>query len=193
MTQYDYTINPCAVDRLSQEIQLSAISSATLSYINLFGSLVSIFFDNALSGGDQTILDAIVAAHTGVGLATDFIKVSATTTTSTSNSSYTALDTMQTPPLVAGTYLVFFKGNFKTNVPLLSQPGVVIGIFDNGSLIADSEVTDISTDSGGLFDMLTITQVTVPANKIVEVKWKTNGQGNTITCINRILCLVRQK
>ena len=64
MTEYDYTKSPCAVDRLTQEIQTSSIITA-LDHINLLGSALSIFFKDALSEGDVTTLDTLVTNHGG--------------------------------------------------------------------------------------------------------------------------------
>jgi hypothetical protein len=64
MTQYDYTKTPVSLDRLTQEIQQSAIVTA-LDHMTLLGSALSIFFKADLSGGDQTILDSLVSAHNG--------------------------------------------------------------------------------------------------------------------------------
>lgn len=192
MTEYDYTKSPVAVDRLVQEIQLSAIVTV-LDHVSTLDSALSIFFVSDLSAGDKTILDTIVANHSGIGLATDFIKVTATANTSTSSSSYLVLNSMSVPPLIGGSYLLFFRGNFSTNVPLLSQPGVMISIFNDGVQITDSELTEVSTDSNAPFDMVTVAQFVVANNKVVDVRWKTNGAGNTISCINRMLCLARQK
>lgn len=51
-------------DRLTQEIRESAIVTA-LDYINTSGDDCDIWFKDALSSGDQTTLDSLVAAHTG--------------------------------------------------------------------------------------------------------------------------------
>lgn len=191
-TSYFYTKSPCAVDRLKQEVQLSNIATA-LDHISLLVDQVEIVFASDLSAGDQTTLTTLVTNHSGVGLATDFLKFTATAQTSTSSSSYVTLNTMISPPLIGGTYLLFFRGNFSTNVPLLTQPGVILSVFNDGVQIADSELTEICTDSNALFDMVTVAQFVVVTNKIVEIKWKTNGSNNTINCINRLLCLARQK
>lgn len=192
MTEYDYTKTPCAVDRLQQEIQISNIATV-LDHVNLLDDQLAIFFVSTLSVGDKTTLDTIVTNHSGIPLATDFIKVTATAATSTNSSGYAVLNSMVSPPLIAGSYLLFFRGNFSTNVPLLSQPGAVISVFNNGVQIADSEMTEVSTDSNALFDMVTVAQFTVGQNQVVDIRWKTNGQNNTISCINRLLCLARQK
>ena len=53
-----------ALGRLSEEIQVSAIVTA-LDHIDLGGDVCKIWFKADLSAGDQTVLDGIVAAHTG--------------------------------------------------------------------------------------------------------------------------------
>lgn len=65
---YNYTKTPVAVDRLEQEIQSSAIVIA-LRHITTLGSGLTITMADTLSGGDETILNGIVTAHTGVLLA----------------------------------------------------------------------------------------------------------------------------
>lgn len=65
---YNYTKTPVAVDRLEQEIQSSAIVIA-LRHITTLGSALTITMADTLSGGDETILNGIVTAHTGVLLA----------------------------------------------------------------------------------------------------------------------------
>lgn len=64
MTTYSYTKTPCAIDRLTQEIQQSPIVTA-LDHMNLFGSALDILFKADLSDTDKSLLDALVAAHAG--------------------------------------------------------------------------------------------------------------------------------
>jgi hypothetical protein len=69
-TKYTYSISTdfpnekVSVSRLTSEIQTSAIITA-LSSINTNGDDCDIWFKDALSGGDETILDNLVAAHSG--------------------------------------------------------------------------------------------------------------------------------
>jgi hypothetical protein len=51
---------------LRSQIEASAISSAAYAYQVTGGGQIEIFFDAELSSGDEDILNAIVAAHTGV-------------------------------------------------------------------------------------------------------------------------------
>ncbi len=69
-TNYTYVISTAfpngkvATDRLTLEIESSAIITALLK-INTSGDDCNIWFKDALSAGDQTTLDGIVAAHSG--------------------------------------------------------------------------------------------------------------------------------
>ena len=67
MTTYNYTITTLAVDNLDQTIRSSAIITS-LNHISALGSSVDIVFNADLSTDDKVLLDAIVAAHTGVPL-----------------------------------------------------------------------------------------------------------------------------
>ena len=72
-TEYTYSIqndfpnHKVATDRLAQEIRDSAIVTA-LDYINTAGDDCNIFFKADLSPTDKTILDGIVATHSGIPL-----------------------------------------------------------------------------------------------------------------------------
>lgn len=69
-TKYTYSISAdfpntkVASDRLVLEIQSSAIVTA-LDRIDTAGDVCDIWFKDALSAGDETVLDGLVAAHTG--------------------------------------------------------------------------------------------------------------------------------
>lgn len=193
--EYDFTKTPCDLGRLTQEIQLSSISSATLSYMNLSGSALQIFFTAALSANDQTTLGNVVTAHSGLPLSTVFQQLVATQATMTTSSNYSVLDTMVSPNLLAGTYIVMFNGSFLSNAPLLSDPGIFISVFNNGVQVQSSETSQVS-GSVSLFPLsplgMTINcSVVVQANQVLDIRWKTNGAGNTITCNNRILDILK--
>lgn len=61
---YTYTKTPLNIDRLTSEIQQSAIITA-LSSMTSLGVQVSLDFKAELSVGDKNILDSIIDAHTG--------------------------------------------------------------------------------------------------------------------------------
>lgn len=70
LTSYTYSIaanfpnHLVSLDRLTLEIGQSAIVTA-LDHINTLGDAVSIWFKDPLSGGDQTLLNGVVTAHSG--------------------------------------------------------------------------------------------------------------------------------
>jgi len=66
----DFPNGKVATDRLGEEIRESAIVTA-LSFIATAGDNCDIWFKDALSAGDQTILDGVVAAHSGEPLSAE--------------------------------------------------------------------------------------------------------------------------
>lgn len=74
--QNDFPNHKVAIDRLTQEIQASSIVTA-LDYISTADDDCDIWFKDALSVGDETTLDGIVATHSGVPLPQEAIKVEA--------------------------------------------------------------------------------------------------------------------
>lgn len=67
-TTYSYT-KATDISRLMQEITASPIVTM-LDHINLTGTALDVVFRDVLSGPDQTTLDAVVAAHSGLPLPT---------------------------------------------------------------------------------------------------------------------------
>lgn len=61
ITEYDFT-KAVNSDQLTAEIRVSGIVTA-LDHIDTVGSSLMVFFKDALSGGDQTTLTALVTAH----------------------------------------------------------------------------------------------------------------------------------
>jgi hypothetical protein len=68
MSQYNFTKDPCSLDRLTQEIQQSAIITA-LDHCSLSGSDLLVVFKADLSETDTTLLNSVVTAHNGEPLA----------------------------------------------------------------------------------------------------------------------------
>jgi len=68
------TLNALAdISALQKEIRDSAIVTAH-SYNNMLGDVLDVYMKATLSAGDETALDAIVAAHTGVALPDDWVQ-----------------------------------------------------------------------------------------------------------------------
>jgi hypothetical protein len=78
-TKYTYSIATdtasAAVDvnALQEEVRASAIVIA-LDFINAFGDVLDIYMKDALTAGDETILNGVVTAHTAVPLPDDFVQ-----------------------------------------------------------------------------------------------------------------------
>ena len=78
-TKYTYSVAVetanalLALDALKKEIEDSAIVTA-LDYISVFGDALDIYMKDALSAGDETLLDGVVSAHTGVALVEDILQ-----------------------------------------------------------------------------------------------------------------------
>jgi hypothetical protein len=65
--EYQYTISPLSIDRLTQEIHSSLIT-IVLDSISALGSDVTITFRSQLSNSEIDILNDVVAAHSGLPL-----------------------------------------------------------------------------------------------------------------------------
>lgn len=190
--EYDFTVTPpLAVNTLTYQIKTSSISTP-LDYVSMYGSALSVFFTGTLSSGDQTTLNNLVSAASGTALPEDFVEVSSSTSTSTNSGSYITLNSMTFSQFRAGTYLVQLTGTFSTNVPLLSTPGLMISVFANGTQQTASEMSQNTTSANAPFNMTTSIKVTLSADyQTIDIRWKNNGAGNTITCTNRVLDITK--
>jgi hypothetical protein len=186
MVNYVFTISPCAIDRLTQEIQMSSIATP-LDHIDAYGSTVTIWFSQVLSGTDQNTLSSIAAAHTGIPLSVTFNEMSSNVTTSSNSSSYVVLNGMQSPALPAGKYLILFSGTFSTTIPLLANPAIYVACFTNGAIVPVTEQNESNTVTGNVFNISFQCRVTLGPNQVVDVRWKNNGVLNTVSCFSRVL------
>jgi hypothetical protein len=60
----DFTTSPVILSELQANIVASSISSATVLYLSQTGDTITIYFNGALSGPDQTTLSGLCAAYT---------------------------------------------------------------------------------------------------------------------------------
>lgn len=151
------------------------------------------------AGSSEAVWAALLATYAGqaVSASPNVNEFASSISTNTNSSSYVPLNGMISGGLDAGTYLVTFTGNISSTAPLLSNPGFFLSFFANGNQILTSEVGDASS-SLSLFSISPIAMsfnsiITIGTGQRIEVRWKTNGQGNTITCTNRILDIVRMR
>lgn len=68
MTSYNFTKTPVSIDRLTQEVQQSAIVTA-LDHMTTLGSALTVTFKATLSETDEDILNDLVDVHSGTPLA----------------------------------------------------------------------------------------------------------------------------
>lgn len=149
------------------------------------------------TGQSEDVWAALLALYSSQILTSlpGFMEFASSASTNTNSSSYVALNSMISGNLETGTYSVNFTANISTTAPLLSNPGFYISLFVNGIQVTTSEIYDASS-SLSLFSISPIAMninsiVNVGAGQKIEVRWKTNGVGNTITCTNRVLDIVR--
>jgi hypothetical protein len=108
-TKYTYSISGdfpnqlVDIDRLTREIRQSVIVIA-LDYINTSGDDCDIWFKDALSGGDETVLDGIVAAHSGDPLPDAALPVSISYAEMTVVDGYTSTASTAFVAVMATTY-----------------------------------------------------------------------------------------
>lgn len=160
---------------------------------NIIGTLT------LLAGTSEAIWAALLLFYSTQPAASivGFKEYSAAVSTNTSSANYVQINALISDPLDAGTYLVTVTANVSTTAPLLSNPGFLLGLFAGGVQVPNAEVSDVS-GSLSLFSISPITMtfnkmVTVTSGQTIDVRWKTNGAGNTITCTNRVLDIVRMK
>jgi hypothetical protein len=119
---------------LRQQVFDSAISSAVYSYHVTNGDEIELFFDAELSSGDEDLLNAIVAAHTGVSssdqnqLAESEVELEATVA-----DSWVDKLVLTPPALAIGTWLVTWYCEIKLD------KGVPAGIVKGRVLLDDTE------------------------------------------------------
>lgn len=110
-TKYTYSITGdfpnqlVNVPLLKQEVGDSAIATA-LSYIDIEGDSCDVWFVDALSGGDQTILDGIVATHQGTATTDTVQRTNSGGESSTTSTTYQDKINTTPTPIKKGTYLV---------------------------------------------------------------------------------------
>lgn len=90
---------------LAAQIAAGGLSVALVGQPAATGSAVVITFTGTLLAADITLLNAIVAAHTGAAFGSTLVQVIDTTDSTTSGGAYLTKLTLNAGPLPAGTYL----------------------------------------------------------------------------------------
>jgi hypothetical protein len=123
LTKYTYSItgdfpnDAVAIEKLVVEIDDSSITTA-LDHVETAGDVCDIWFDDALSGGDETTLDGLVAAHDGVSpVGTVGSYVSSEGESSTTSTDWTEKLTCEPGWFRAGDYAVDWSCEVKSSTP----------------------------------------------------------------------------
>lgn len=98
--------------RLVSEIRNSSIT-ASLNYMKIKGSIY-LFFDTDLSGAEQTTLDGLVAAHTGIPY--NYISTASledVEESSTTNTTYQPKITLTLNDIEGGTFLILWSASVR--------------------------------------------------------------------------------
>ncbi len=172
-TKYTYSISSDFpnqkedTDRLTQEIADSAIVTA-LDYIDTAGDDCDIWFVDALSGGDQTTLDTIVANHSGDPLpvvADNYVKSDGETLTT--STSWQTKASFSYTPLYEGDHLITYTALLScSDTGVFMKTHITVGGTEEASATFDSSnknhsdgyYTDVSRSVVvSLTDVVTIT------------------------------------
>jgi hypothetical protein len=196
-TNYDYSISADITagdvegSQLVDEIEASAIVVACKE-ISTDDDDLTIVMQDALSAGDETILDGLVLNHVVAPITNpvmDTYSAAASAETSTTSTTYTLLDSMSlTPP--AGKYIVNFSASGKGSS---YNKELDIAIHKDGVIVPDSQ-RETGLNSGSqnfdtIRNMGTQATVTVTGSEAIEVMFKTTG--GTFTVYERNLILLK--
>lgn len=113
LTKYSYTKNVNS-DKLTREIVNSAIVTA-LSHIDTAGTALDVWFDDALSGGDETILNGLVTAHVPVALRSKYQIWESNPDQTTLLQTWQTAFSRQSDPLKQGPYILRWYAEIRVN------------------------------------------------------------------------------
>lgn len=152
MTTYTYNIavdfpnQKVAPSKFSSEIKASSISTATLLNITTVGNTCDVNFSTSLSGADETILNGLVAAHTGIETAIVFhatSKVISDEVQITQDSTWQVLGGVVASPEFFVPALVGVKGRIVGSVKTVGT-GVQLKVVEAGASNVDMNSTPYS-------------------------------------------------
>lgn len=206
MTDYTYSIATDFVsldvagvvhlELLRKEVAESAIASGLpLLDVKCADDTVTFVFTGTLTSGDETILDGIVAAHTGTwpGSAPgegppNYYEVSAVGTTSTTSQTYVDLDSMVIEDVTAGKWLATFSSSAEAQDD---------GQFAEFAITVNDVVQTPSEKSNSIhhkldnYTMHTQAFLVLNDGDTVKVRYRSEKVDRFIQFYNRSLILVR--
>lgn len=206
MTDYNYSIatdftsldvaGVVHLELLRKEVADSAIASGLpLLDVKCADDTVTFVFTGTLTSGDETILDGIVAAHTGTWPGSspgegppNYYEVSATGTTSTTSLTYVDLDSMVIEDVTAGKWLATFSSSANAQD---DGQFVEFGITVNDVIQAASEKSNSVHHKEDNYTMHTQAFLDLSDGDTVKVRYRSEKADKYVQFYNRSLILVR--
>jgi len=180
-TKYTYSISQdfpnqkVDSDRLTKEIDESAIVTG-LDYINTSGDDCDIWFDDALSGGEETILDTIVANHSGAAIppsAPDAFNPDTTIFISGEETKKFSTITEALSEAVSGDQVILNSGDYAEDITIPAGVSVVGAYGEGVSIKGDtSNGTRVILNTGSVLRDVT---VELPADSSPAISYASSG------------------
>lgn len=206
MTDYNYSIatdftsldvaGVVHLELLRKEVADSAIASGLpLLDVKCAGDTVTFVFTGTLTSGDETILDGIVAAHTGTwpGQAPgegppNYYEKSATNTVQTTSDTYVDVPSMIVEDVTAGKWLATFM---TTGTTQDDNEDIVFGIAVNDVIVTSSQRAVTIRHNGINYLLTTQAFLTLADEDKVAVRYRSYQAGKTVSMYERNLILAR--
>lgn len=172
--QLDFPNQAINEDVLTAEIQGSSISTPLVG-ISVSGDDVDIIFQDALSAGDKTTLDGLVAAHQGVPFSDTVQRAFSEGESQTTSTDYQEKLSLSTGPLPQGDYLVSWYCEIGVDT-LLGGSGVFAQVTYNGT---ERGFTSSDSDFYRSFSGSAIVQLSAGDSPTIAINWRRVGASNT--------------
>lgn len=185
-TKYTYSISTdfpnqkVNSDLLEQEIDESSISTA-LSYIFTEGDVCDIWFDDVLSGPDQTTLDGLVAAHQGTDTDNATQTAKAWGSSGTTDTNWQLKLELNSTPLKKGTYEVSWNAEIKMTTGGMGDH-VEVHMSVDGTQQAETHDYEIDWHHFGGAIAFDFKEADTPE---IKLKWRRVGAGGDNAKIRR--------
>lgn len=186
MTKYTYSVSgdfpnqKVNSNQLTQEIEASAIATV-LDCININEDVCDIWFVDALSGGDQTILNGIVAAHQGTETSGATQTVTRWAQSTTTDNDYQVKATLNSQPLRKGMYQITWNAEMRLLVGGMSCLVEVVLTVDNQPVAEQNWGLQHWMHFGGTF-AFSFNEADEP---VIVLKFRVIGTGGDTACIRR--------
>lgn len=173
--QLDFPNQAVNEDVLTAEIEASSITQPLVG-ISVAGDDVTITFADALSAGEKTTLDTIVANHQGVPFAETVQRAFSEGEDTTTDTSYQEKLSLATGPLPQGDYLVAWYAEVSVDT-LIGGTGIFGQVTYNGT---ERGFTSTDSDFYKSFSGQAIVQVTAGDSPTIAINYRRVGGLNTV-------------